>query len=142
MISFRMRGNNLTVRGLERYARKNRKKTEEALYASALVVQNEARRLVVQGPKTGRTYIKRRTIAHRASAPGEPPASDTGTLVRNIIVNAEFHANRIRVIANTNYAGFLEWGTRRIKPRPFMFRALLNKSAEIKRIFEVSFRRQ
>lgn len=143
MIRIRLSGHNLGIRGIEKYARKHRKKTEEALYASALVVQNEARRLVVQGPKSGRLYLKRGgKIAHRASAPGEPPASDTGTLARNIIVNAEFHLHRIRVIANTAYSGFLEYGTRRIKPRPFMFRALLAKKDEIRNIFTASFKRQ
>ena len=51
------------------------------------VIRGEAIKSIQTDPKSGRTYEKynpRRT--HKASAPGQAPASDTGNLVRNIIV--------------------------------------------------------
>ena len=93
------------------------------LIASALIVQNAARGLVQKSPRSGRTY-KRRGVQRRASAPGEPPATDTGTLVRNIVADPQPDNNEIAVHVPVEYAGFLEFGTRFMKPRPFLRRAL------------------
>lgn len=86
------------------------------------------------GPKSGRVYKRRarrkngRPRLHRASAPGEAPARDTGTLA---------NAVGIRQIGNmswevyvkqpaSKYAAALEFGSprRRLAPRPFMRPAL------------------
>lgn len=141
MIKVEIRGQKLFIRGIDRYKGKMKAQVDQALQASALVVQNEARQLVLKGPKTGRTYIRRGKIKHRASAPGEAPASDTGTLVRNIVTAAELSRNRVRIIAKTKYAAFLEYGTRKMKPRPFLIKALQNKIEQIKAIFAASLRK-
>jgi len=86
------------------------------------------------GLKSGRVYKRRtrrkngRPRLHRASAPGEAPARDTGTLA---------NAVGIRQIGNmswevyvkqpaSKYAAALEFGSprRRLAPRPFMRPAL------------------
>lgn len=70
-------------------------------------------------PGSGRVYGK-----HQASAPGEPPAVDTGRL-RNA-TQADTQVRREgddivgRVVANVEYAHALEVGTERIAPRPFL----------------------
>lgn len=61
--------------------------------------------------------------SHRASAPGQPPASDTGTLLRSIDitrVNKTPIGLSIRVVANTEYAAGLELGTEKMAERPYM----------------------
>lgn len=134
-LNVRMRGNQLAINGLERYKKRMRQQVTDGMHSAALIVQNEARKLVIKGPKTGKTYLKRGgKILHRASAPGEPPASDTGTLVRNIIVVPDRANDLIRVIANTNYSLYLEQGTRRMKPRPFMIVALFNSIPKIRAV--------
>jgi len=69
-----------------------------------------------QGPHTGRTY-KRRSVLHQASAPGQPPAPDTGVLLGSVYHErtGEFSA-----VAGSrlDYAAYLEWGTFRMAPRP------------------------
>ena len=54
---------------------------------------------------------------HRASAPGESPATDTGTLANSI------ESKRYGLVAvvwtEKKYAKWLEFGTRKIAPRPF-----------------------
>ncbi len=52
----------------------------DAMTAHALDVMNEGNRSILKGPKTGRVY-KRGKVSHRASAPGEAPATDLGNLV-------------------------------------------------------------
>ena len=59
----------------------------DVILGGAQLIRSEAVKSIMQGPKTGRIYEKynpRRT--HKASAPGQAPASDTGNLVRNIMV--------------------------------------------------------
>ena len=59
----------------------------EVIKGGAQLIRGEAIKSIQTGPKSGRIYEKynpRRT--HKASAPGQAPASDTGNLVRNIIV--------------------------------------------------------
>ena len=56
---------------------------------------------------------------HRASAPGQPPANETGYLISSIGVRT---AGRLsaEVVAAAPYALALEYGTNRIAPRPFL----------------------
>lgn len=66
----------------------------------------------------GRVYGR-----HRASAPGSPPAPDTGTLRNSIYVQIQ-SAGPIRKVIKVGtrvpYATFLEYGTSKMRPRPFM----------------------
>lgn len=66
-----------------------------------------------------------RAAGHFASAPGEPPASDTGRLLNSIehkilVENTVF----ARVGSSVEYAIYLELGTRHMLPRPFLRPAL------------------
>lgn len=83
---------------------------------AALDISNTAKRSVQKGVRTGTKY-KRRTIIHQASAPGEPPKTDTGNLVSHIISRSE----ELRAVSGstTKYAPWLEFGTKYIEPRPF-----------------------
>jgi len=64
--------------------------------------------------KSGRMYG-----AHRASAPGEMPAIDTGVLAASIETERESATSYV-VSTNQDYAPFLEFGTSRMAPRPFL----------------------
>lgn len=79
--------------------------------------------LITKEEKSGRVY-RRRGVAHQASAPGEPPASDTGTLLnsRRIDLIPERIAARMTITAK--HGSYLENGTRRMEPRPSVGRAL------------------
>ena len=96
-----------------------RKAVARGLAAWGLLITARAKEFVLSGPKTGRVYG-----SHQASAPGQPPASDTGRLVSSI--RWEFTGSRlaIRLIAGTVYASYLEFGTSIMAPRPFLRRAI------------------
>lgn len=68
--------------------------------------------------KSGRIY-KRGQKIHQASAPGEAPAIDTGTLVNSIQV-VDYGRAGAMVYTNTEYAEVLELGGRHVLARPFM----------------------
>jgi hypothetical protein len=60
---------------------------KDTLKGGAQLIRGEAIKSIQSGSKTGRTYKRYNpTRTHRASAPGEAPASDTGNLVSNIMV--------------------------------------------------------
>lgn len=56
------------------------------------------------------------------SAPGEPPRKRTGFLQANVQLDVD-EANltaRVGILANAKYGAYLEFGTRKMKPRPFL----------------------
>ena len=93
------------------------------------LVQNQMR----QSPATGRTYGN-----HRASAPGEAPAPDTGRLVGAIVAGPVTQdkgdvVGSIR--ANTEYAAALQLGTEKMAPRPYLDVALDRNKDRLMSVF-------
>jgi hypothetical protein len=101
-------------------------------------VENKAKRLVAAGGH-GRVYDtyfftdehgQVRPIGHRpphrASAPGEPPASDTGLLLNSIHheMGDDGDGWYVDVGSDLQYAIYLEFGTRKMAPRPLWKAAL------------------
>jgi HK97 gp10 family phage protein len=88
----------------------------KGVYASAEQVATEYKRSILSGGKSGRIY-KHRSVEHRASAPGEAPASDTGRLVNSISVALDSALSAVMKVA-TAYAMLLEFGTSKMAARP------------------------
>lgn len=109
---------------------------QDAFNQAALLVKGKAQASLQAGGKTGRIYVKRNPDrTHRASAPGEAPATDTGSLVSSINVDTKSPAavkrvNKARAAAGSHliYAEYLETGTANIAARPFMKPAFLEVS--------------
>lgn len=89
-------------------------------------IRNEAINLILSTAKSGRVY-QRRGIVHYASAPGEPPASDTGNLVRSITTQYDRSTLTGKVIVTAAYGPYLEFGTAKMAPRPFLRPAVANR---------------
>lgn len=89
------------------------------LYMAANAVRGEIVYRILQTPKTGITY-RRRGVQHQASAPGEAPANDTGTLVRNITVAVDPEKLTARINSGSAHGRALEFGTPTIEPRPHL----------------------
>ena len=99
------------------------------------LVRNTAVSSINQGAKSGVLYEKynpRRT--HKASAAGEPPATDTGFLVNNIFLNVDTDGLGASVESRADYSSFLEFGTSKMAARPFMQPALEENKPKIKRL--------
>ncbi len=96
----------------------------------ANIVRNEVLRLILRTTKSGRVY-RRRGIEHQASAPGEAPASDTGTLVRQITVIVDPDTLTAKVNSGAAHAPHLEFGTEKMEPRPHMRVALENVRSQL-----------
>ena len=102
---------------------------------AANLVRNTAVTSINQGAKSGvvyELYNPRRT--HRASAPGEPPATDTGYLVSNIFTNIDTDGLGASVESRAEYSSYLEFGTQKMAARPFMQPALEENKPRIRRL--------
>jgi HK97 gp10 family phage protein len=91
--------------------------------------------------KTGKIYM-RRGVAHQASAPWESPATDTGRLVNSIEIALD--VPRLVGVVNiaAEYAAFLEFGTRRMSPRPFARPALAQHHDRILEVVQAEVDRE
>ena len=89
---------------------------DDAVMETAANLEAGVKLRMQQGPHTGKLY-RRRSVVHRASAPNEAPAPDTGALLGSI-----YHerAGRLKAVAGSRmaYAAYLEFGTTKIDPRP------------------------
>lgn len=103
------------------------KEVKKALDATGLKLRGDVIKAISRSPATGKTYRKyspNRT--HRASAPGEPPASDTGRLANSIVFKDEGRL-AVSVGSDVVYASYLEFGTSRMAPRPAWTPAVENE---------------
>jgi len=77
---------------------------------------------ILTGAKSGQQYFSNGK-RHQSSAPGQAPANNTGALVRSIKVNKD--KNKATISIEKNYAVYLEFGTSKMRPRPFIIPAFL-----------------
>lgn len=68
-------------------------------------------------PKSGREYPRGGGKVHIASAPGEAPAIDYGTLINSITEDFPTDLTGI-TYSSVPYSVYLEFGTHKIAPRP------------------------
>lgn len=132
-----------------------RKKQKLMLELMVLEVADKVRELHTDSPRGGKTYRVgktptkadkskgRRFRTHKASAPGEPPAVDTGRLRGGIATDIRFTLFGLEGVVGTNvdYGPMLEFGTKKIKPRPMWGRALRESRNELIKIMELVARK-
>jgi hypothetical protein len=128
-----------------------RDKANTANTAVANWVKSEALRLIDLKPKHGRLYVgapfRIGRPPHKASAPGEAPAVDTGSLRRSIRVEtASSEYLESQVIAGgqgVDYAYNLEYGVPTgpfpLEARPFMRPATMAGEKKAQEIFNKEF---
>lgn len=114
------------------------KQQKEALKLSVLAIHSEAVKLIQEnsdGPSQTR-YAPKRTV--NASKPGDPPNTDTGRLVQSVKFEFSKGFQQGRVGSNLKYAAWLEFGTEKMGPRPWLSTAVGNTADDIKDIYEAA----
>jgi HK97 gp10 family phage protein len=136
-MTFKFSGVEEATKALEKVKEDLEKDMKEVLLGGGQLIRGEAVRSIQQGSKSGKTYKRYNpTRTHKASAPGEAPASDTGFLVSNIRVKEEKDVVQVR--SEASYSKFLEYGTSKMLARPFLFPAFEKSKPKIA---EVIFRK-
>lgn len=96
----------------------------EELVKGANDLRNRMITSIQHSPKTGRIY-KRGKKWHIASSSPNPPRSDIGNLLASFDMDASEKGVEVgSIITDPPYPFYLEKGTKKMKPRPFMEPAL------------------
>lgn len=115
-----------TVVMINTMGRLTKRQVELAAWKSARGLRSATSQEILRKPKGGRTYIRRdrlgRRRRHVASSPGETHSNMTGRLRRSL----SFRVNSSEIEfgygvtdgSAPEYAGWVEFGTKRMKPRP------------------------
>lgn len=108
----------------------------EATVKKSMPKQGEGR--TVQGKWIAGAYYPRHGKKHYASAPGLPPARDTGKLIQSIHSETLRDGDSIRgyVGSYLDHALWLETGTSKMKPRPYLRPALQKTRLQVEQIFD------
>lgn len=81
------------------------------------------------GIGTGHVY-KRNGRTHRASSPGQPPKTDTGELSKSITARRTgVGSSEVRI--KSKHAAALEYGTSKMRPRPFVAPAVTELKKQV-----------
>jgi HK97 gp10 family phage protein len=91
----------------------------KAVQQGGYLVLSSAVQSIQHTSASGRVYTSH-GVSHTASAPGEPPATDEGTLVGSLQIWTSSDGMSIAVGSNLNYAPYLEYGTRKMAARPYL----------------------
>lgn len=109
-----------------------KRRNMSALITGGKMVEAEAKQLIA-APSIGDWVTRYRnggnSYEHFASKAGEPPNTDTGTLIKSI--QTEITHNAVYVGTNNEYAPHLEFGTVKMAARPFLNPAYQNKKKEV-----------
>lgn len=131
-ISFNFDGDELR-RKVEQFGERALDGFSLGLRYSAFELRKAVQELIRRSPRGGRRYRVGKGRFHKASAPGQPPARDTGNLMKMLKARLEDPMTAL-VESLAGYSGFLELGTSKMKPRPFLTPALEQNTDAINRI--------
>lgn len=141
-MSFSVRGETAANTKLKNLSQEFKRGLLQGGHAAVAIVVRTAQQGIANGSKSGRTYTTFfRTgrnggvfpvgtrPAHKASAPGEYSANDTGKLFASI--GGSNTLFQMRVWATAPHAGYQEYGTKKIKPRPNIGNAVRDSDAMV-----------
>ena len=121
----------------QQVSRAYERKLSQLIEVSAQMVRNTAVKSIHEHGSSGVTYEKynpRRT--HTASAAGNPPNTDTGYLANNIFQIVDADKLGASVESRADYSVHLEFGTSKMKARPFLQPALEENRPKIRRLIK------
>ena len=125
---------NININNLDKLTNQGIRK---GFYFAGKGLVQEAKKLINNKPKSGRIYIITQGLggktlknprSHRASAPNEAPAVITGNLRQSITFIVHNYNMLEFGSENVEYAAELENGSTKIRKRPFLKPAILNKN--------------
>lgn len=113
----------------------------EAIDKELLVTKSEAVRAIQRGTRSGRVYKRGKGRVHQASAPGEFPKTDRGRLVSSLFVERKKSGLAGIMGSGVVYGKYLEYGTSRTRPRPWLRRTFRKRRPMMERRVRVAMLR-
>ena len=104
--------------------------TKQIISMAGQMVRNTAVKSIQSSSSGGRTYGN-----HTSSAEGQPPNTDTGFLASNIFAIYDTDKLGCDVESRADYSEYLEFGTSKMRARPFMQPALEENRPKIKSMY-------
>lgn len=126
-----------TARNMAALAKRYSRATAEGAVAGGHLVRSDAIKSIQEqspGEMVTRTRTGGGTYVHTASAEGDAPNTDTGRLVQSVQV--EVTKKTVDVGSTLDYASYLEFGTKRMVARPWLFPAFERNKAAITRLIK------
>ncbi len=121
-----------------------------AALAAAKTLEAETKITVTKNKPSGERYMrgysgkrKKKIKYHIASAPGEPPAVDTGHLRNSIssqLVTTSSKFAEAEMAVGAEYGLALEKGTSRMQPRPFVAPSVMSAMEKMVRVARSKFK--
>jgi HK97 gp10 family phage protein len=101
-------------------------------------LKKEDAKLRLQAAKMIKEKIKEKINKHEKSNPGEPPGVFSGNLLKGIKTKNEEYSAIVGAVAPAYHAKLLEFGTKTMKPRPFLLPTMEENKPEMMEILSGS----
>ena len=130
-------------RALEQQAKQAQADSRKFVTMASAEIERTAKRIMVESPvNPDVSYGKKH---HHPSYAGNPPAPDTGTLMRSITHSVDVKGNQVvgevgSIIYNSDYPRYLEYGTSKMKPRPWLSASLIKCQSWMANLWKEIFR--
>ena len=120
-------------------ARNQEREIDNTMKIAAEVIRTRAVKGIQSGPASGAP----RADGSRASAPGEFPMTDTGSLVSSVFTSIRKSGRRVIAFVGSDivYAKFLEFGTRRMAARPWLQPSFDEVEDQVRAIIRAGFQK-
>jgi len=112
----------VAVLSINNASHNTRRGMRQGWFAVGALLKKRANEQILKKPKSGKLY-KYKGRKHRASAAGESPANRSGTYRKSIGYKIKGYS-QLEFGARAPYAGYLEKGTVKMKPRPALKNAI------------------
>lgn len=110
----------IDIKGIPELATELGKAVPDLVREITFGIEAKAKIRIQTSPASGKVYPRGKNSFHTASAPGEPPATDTGFLVNSIQAELNGPGDIGTIEVGANYGLPLETGTKFMGARPFM----------------------
>lgn len=130
-------------RMLERQAKQAEADSRKFVTMASAEVERTAKTIMRDSPTNPDVSYGKK--GHHPSYAGNPPAPDTGTLMRSITHSVTVKGNEVvgevgSIIHDSDYPRFLECGTSKMKPRPWLSASLIKCQSWMANLWKEIFR--
>ena len=129
---------------LDRYAKQSLADSKRFVTLSSAEVERTAKTIMRDSPTNPDVSYGKK--GHHPSYAGNPPAPDTGTLMRSITHEVSGSGKQVvgevgSIINNSDYPRFLEYGTSKMKPRPWLSASLIKCQSWMANLWKEIFKK-